>query len=105
MTSDPDLFAQARARRTDPETSHLAAQKIEKTGTAQSNRERCLESIRRRPGQTAAEVARDVALERHEPSRRLPELREVWLVKCGPKRRCDVTGNPSLTWWPVEYAQ
>jgi hypothetical protein len=57
------------------------------------------------PGLTAAEIASATGLERHVPSRRLPELRDRNLVTNGKPeifRICNVTGNLSLTWYPLD---
>jgi hypothetical protein len=100
MTND----ALARARRTDSDTSHLAADDVEAIGSAQRHRVRCLLAVMMVPGSTAAEIARLTDLERHIPSRRLPELRDrdVPIVRNGEPRVCRVTHRMSLTWWPVE---
>lgn len=90
----------ARARKTDPGTSHEAAKNVERKGSAKAARLLCLAAVKERPGLTAAEVATACDLERHVPSRRLPELREAGLVENGPARPCTVTGNRSITWWP-----
>lgn len=91
------LFS-ARARNSDPETSHAAAEEVETSGVAADQRRRCLEGVRAAPYSTAAEIARAVGLERHAPSRRLPELRDAGLVVNGPSRICAVTGRASITW-------
>jgi len=91
----------ALARNTDPPTSHEAAESVERSGRAASQRHLCLLEVWKRPGSTAAEIAARTGLERHVPSRRLPELREAGQVKNGPQRICTVTGNPSMTWEPV----
>jgi len=92
----------ARARRTDPETSHMAADYVEKSGTASKQREMCLQAVLEKPGQTAAEIGRALDLERHAPSRRLPELRAAGLIRNGEARKCMVQGRQSLTWWPQD---
>lgn len=92
----------ARARSTDPATSHQAARTVERSGTAGSQRIMCLAAVRVRPGLTAAEIAWETGLERHIPSRRLPELRDGGLVVNGPSRICTVMGTPSMTWVPVD---
>lgn len=89
----------AAARRTDPETSHLAAVAVEISGTARLQRRRCLDGVREHPGVTAAELAAFLAMERHAPSRRLPELRQAGLVRNGNPRICSVVHRPSMTWW------
>ncbi len=86
----------------DPPTSHLAAQRMERSGQAATNRERCLREVRRMPGLTSAEIAWESGLGRHEAARRLPELRKLGLVSNnGTDRRCTVTGNMSMIWMPV----
>lgn len=91
----------ARARCTDPVTSHEAAAAVEAIGGAASQRDRCLQVVRATPGRTAAEIARAADMERHVPSRRLPELRDAGLVRNDGARICDVTGTRSMLWWPV----
>jgi len=93
-------FAPARSRLTDPQTSYDAGLDMECSGRAGAQRRLCLNEVLRQPGQTAAEIAASVGLERHAPSRRLPELREGGLVRNGPARICRVMGRKSLTWWP-----
>ena len=92
----------ARARKTDPSTSHEAAREAEASGRAASQRATGLEEVKRKPGQTAAEIAAASGLERHVPSRRLPELREARLVTNGEVRPCRVTGRNSMTWYAAE---
>ncbi len=95
----------ANARLCDPPSSHAAAASIERSGVANAHRRLCLAQVQAHPGQTAAEIARAVGLERHAPSRRLPELREAGLVINGPMRICAVKGRQSLTWLPVRDGQ
>ena len=92
----------ARARRTDPATSHLAASEAEASGRAHAQRQLCLAEVLKNPGKTAAEIAVATGLERHAPSRRLPELREAGLVTNSRSRICAVTGRLSITWFPAQ---
>ena len=92
----------ARARSSDPRSSYDAAQEVETSGVASDQRDLCLAAVRKQPGQTAAEIARETGLERHAPSRRLPELREFGLVENGDLRPCLATGRKSLTWFPAK---
>lgn len=92
----------AHARTTDPSTSHQAAAAAERRGVAAAHRLLCLAAVTREPGLTAAEIAERVGLERHKPSRRLPELRDDGLVVNGPARLCSVQGRLSITWVPTE---
>ena len=100
-----DLFtSQANYRNRDPETSREAAIAAEKSGSAGCQRTACLRAVRDMPGSTAAEIAAYLELERHVPSRRLPELRRLGLVRNGPARICREQGKRSLTWWPQSDA-
>jgi hypothetical protein len=92
----------ALARKTDPATSHQAAQQIERNGRAAKQRDACLLWVNQRPGSTAAEIAALAELERHVPSRRLPELRDAGLVVNGPARECSVQHTKAMTWLPVD---
>jgi hypothetical protein len=89
------------ARRNDPITSHQAAEEVEASSRAATQRQACLLEVWKKPGQTAAEIAIATDLQRHVPSRRLPELRKARQIKTGPVRRCTITGNPSMTWLPM----
>ena len=91
----------AKSRQTDPVTSHQAASDAELSGRAASQRAICLAWVNSQPGQTAAEIARAVGLERHAPSRRLPELRKRGIVTNGDVRTCTITGRQSMTWLAV----
>jgi len=90
------------ARRTDPFTSQLRALAAKHGGKTQIQRLRCLVAVLLHPGLTGAELAVSTGMERHAPSRRLPELREKGQVCNGPSRRCSVTGRLSLVWLPAE---
>lgn len=92
---------EARARKTDPLSSHLAAREMEGSGSATDQRLACFMEVMRTPGQTAAEIADSIGMERHAPSRRLPELREGGLVDNGKSRICRKTKHLSLTWFPA----
>lgn len=91
----------ANSSQKDPATSRMAASEAEKSGRAASHRTICMDSVMAYPGQTAAEIARKCSLERHIPSRRLPELRERGLVINGEPRACTVTGRMSMVWLPA----
>ena len=92
----------ARARTSDPDTSHSAAFEMEATGKADTQRRACLEEVATNPGQTAAEIAVACDLERHVPSRRLPELRDAGMIQNREKRDCRVMKRASMTWYLVE---
>lgn len=92
----------AHARTTDPATSHATACGVEDSGGAGAQRAACLTEVLKNPGKTAAEIAVATGLERHAPSRRLPELRDAGLLKNGPARTCSATGRMSITWLPAK---
>ena len=108
-------YARPLVRRSDPLSSHRAADKAERGVKRQE--QICEEAVRKEPGLTAAEIAQKCGLERHVPSRRLPGLRDRGLVLNWHRdsewqnvegkearerftRVCRVTGNRSMTWWP-----
>lgn len=91
----------ARARRTDPATSHEAAQLVEITGKAGSQRRLCYDEVFRNPGSTASEIAAALQIERIIPGKRLPELRDGGVIKTGSERICRVRGTMCMTWWPA----
>ena len=89
----------ARARRTDPATSHDAARLIEGNGKAAENRRILLQKIRHLGGEwTAGELAFFCDMDRHEASRRLPELRPWFIVNGERPRRCTILATMAMTW-------
>lgn len=89
----------AKSRNTDPVTSYMAADKVEREGTAETQRQKCYAEVARMEGQTSAEIAKRLEVDRYTPSRRLPELRDAGIVQNGNHRKCMVTGNKSMTWY------
>jgi hypothetical protein len=100
-----DLFdAQPKARRTDPITSHLAAEHAEQTGTISRQQTIVAELVCRHPGNTSAELAwsEDAkGLDRYAIARRLPELERLGLVRKGEPRICSESGRLAVTWEPI----
>ena len=88
-------------RSTDPVTSAIAGQEIIKKGIAAEQQAICLACIKNTPGLTSAEIADRTGLERHQPARRLSELRRMNEIYSGDKRICSINGTFCLTWWPV----
>jgi hypothetical protein len=86
-----------RARRTDPETSHLAAERIAPKLRAQQ--QVVLDALIRWPGSTAVELAKASGLDRYLVSRRLPELVPTH-ARRGKPRVCTVASTPQTTWYP-----
>jgi hypothetical protein len=98
-----------RSRASDPDTSHQAAEKVRRTGELGRQQRAVLEAVRTWPGSTSAELGHwiwttqggDPTRWRYTVARRLPELSPVHVRRMKP-RRCKVTGNPAVTWFPVE---
>jgi len=97
-----------KARLTDPETSHEAAQALKgkpRIGELQSI---ALRIVRGHPGATAAEIWEMSGIrDARTITPRLAPLRRAGLIKNMPldhpeRRRVDpVSGKQQLTWWPV----
>lgn len=99
-TTAPSLFDPPMARTTDPDTSHIAAQKMKDTGAMNKQSKWVLDSLKAANGSTYRELAAAMGL--HNPNacaRRLPDLRNKGLVVNGENRVCKVAGNKMQTWW------
>ena len=86
-----------RARRSDPITSHLAAESVRPK--LRDQQQRVLDALTRWPGSTAVELATSSGLDRYLVSRRLPELVPQY-ARRGKPRACTVAGTPQTTWYP-----
>lgn len=86
-----------RARRTDPVTSHEAADAIKASGELGRQQREVLDAVRRWPGLTSLELGARMNINRWQVARRLPEL-EPLHVRKGERRR--VNGRRHVTWWP-----
>lgn len=92
----------ARARKSDPVTSHEAARNHEASGRADSDRRIILAAVKKFPGHTACELfdLMDQEVKRHNVSRRLSEMRTAGLVRNGEARICTEAGTRQMTWEP-----
>lgn len=92
------------ARRTDPESSHLAAEHITKSGARSDQQNKAVEAVKQFPGHTSHELAtltcgkRNVIDWRYALARRLPECQTAGRVRKGPMRACSVTGRKAHVW-------
>lgn len=87
------------ARRRDPETSKLAAEKVMKCGARARQENLVLGGVKLNPGLTTAELAVKIGTDRYVPARRMASLERQGLVRRSTdKRKCTVTGSPCLTW-------
>lgn len=84
------LFEIPRSHRNDPVTSYIAAEKLAKSGRAQSQRDAVLSALKVHNGATSAELGAYMGRDRYMPARRLPELEEAGLIIQGPARACRV---------------
>lgn len=109
MQLEMPLTDTPRSRRTDPVTSHLAAERIKTSGQLGRQQRVVLELIERHPGCTSAELAMHHALDRGESAgnwriyrpmiaRRCPELLPVYARK-GDPRECSLNGTPAVVWY------
>jgi len=110
VVEQPTLFdnpptATAKARKSDPVTSALAAERVEANGTAEDQRSRVLRFVQEHPGSTSAEIAKGLEMNRHQPARRLPELAKTEQIERGERRPCLVAGTLAVTWWPAKEAK
>ncbi len=94
------------SRTGDPSTSAEAERAHTASGRRDVNAQHLLDLVREFPGRTAVELARLSHLpaesQRHEASRRLPELRDRGLVRNGKVVVCSESCTRQMTWWPVE---
>ena len=95
----------AYARRSDPETSHEAAEVTEGSGSAASQRAAVLALLRSigSHGATADEVDEALFEGHHTAARRLPELREAGEVYRTTEKRTTTRGCRAFVWIAVGY--
>lgn len=113
-----NLYATTRkmARAVDPITSHIAADRLARSGRLRAIQAQVYEALRQFPDLTARELAR--AMVDAEPGarcqccghakaeaslydschKRLPELAEMGLIYQAGRRECDVSGELAQTW-------
>lgn len=100
MMSDTDLPLfngdDARARRDDPETSHIAARKLNESGRIGTLQRKIYIAVLNRDGLTACEYERITGIKAHKI---LPVLRKKGLIYNGVTRACRATGQLAMTWW------
>lgn len=86
------------ARRGDPVTSHLAAEKITRSGRRAIQRQAVLALVQKYPGCTSLELARHSGMDRYICARRLPELESAGAVRKSGQKVCSVGQRPAVTW-------
>lgn len=95
----------ARARTSDPVSSHAAAVQMELAGMSKWQRDLVLRLVLAYPGMTSLELSRlDVCpLDRYQIARRTAELAEDGQLIKGAIRLDQTTNRPSVTWWPTKH--
>jgi hypothetical protein len=92
------------SRRTDPQTSHDAAEAI--VGKLKGLHQWVLSAVIEHPGKTCKELSKIYKLDdNRKVGRRLSELEKRGLIKTGEDRPCSITGFKVQTWWPVSKAE
>lgn len=89
------------ARRTDPATSHLAAEHVTSSGKRGQQQAQATAAVRAMPGLTSFELAMKTNLDRYMLARRLPECVTAGTVRKGHVRTCSITGRQAMTWFPL----
>lgn len=89
---DPHLLA----RRTDPVTSHQAAQRVREF--ASGHAATVLECLRKYGPCTVDEIAKHTPLLAQQTNKRLPELQRAGLVKPTGEIRLSASGRPERVW-------
>ena len=99
-------YPPARARRTDPSTSHEAASR-NADGLAKQTAF-VLDLVRQYPGMTACELARratiaggDYTKMRYAISRRASELKRAGLISAAGTHVCTIEGSRQTIWVPT----
>lgn len=94
MIFSTDLFEYAKARRSDPDTSHRAAM-----GNRDKDLRRVLDAHYRNPqGLNDFELARLVDRKQTSAGKRRGELRDQGLIEQSAERRPSDTGSPAIVW-------
>ena len=99
MLTDLPLFGyKPRARRSDPETSRLAAESM--APAAEIHCQRILQYLRRigTINATKDEVGQAVGLDDVQAARRLSDLKDAGLVEDSGERRPSKSGHPCIAW-------
>ena len=87
-----------QARKTDPITSHLAANDSKENNERQ--RIEMLEFLQTNSGLTSHELGKKSPVyDRYQFARRLPEMAKAGTVRNSDNKRCGVSGRLAMTWF------
>jgi hypothetical protein len=96
---------EARAATADPSTSHEAADRMNRSGTAKRNAAAVLALVKAHPWLTSRELSElpdcPTTIDRHEVARRCADLEKAGAIRKGPKRLCKAAGTKAVTWFGV----
>lgn len=88
------------ARKTDPESSHEAADHVVSSGLAGAQQDQAEAVVREHPGLTSLELSTMCDLDRYTLARRLPELEDAGRVHRGEIRTCSISYRKAMEWHP-----
>ena len=90
----------ALARKSNHDSSKLAARRVERSGQAQTQRRECYEAVVRWPGRSSRQLSQLSGISRYVMGRRLPELADTSKYVDGnaPIRR-DAQRGMEIRWW------
>jgi hypothetical protein len=91
-------IARKLARRTDPVTSHIAAQRMADSGALSDQQRIARDLVFDHPNCTSDELAEHGLLDRYQLARRLPEVESAGHIERGAVRKSRKTGRPACTW-------
>lgn len=94
------ITATPAARRSDPESSHLAAEAITGNGARARQQQQVWGGVLMFPGLTSRELAEKMGADRYMVARRLPELETANRIHKGGSRLCGIGKRLAVTWWP-----
>lgn len=92
------IIPPARSRDADDDTSHEAAERMNRSGKAGRHCQMVLKAVAGHPHCTAGEIGELSGLGHIEAQRRLSDLYRAGEVAKGPKRRCSVKNTTMVTW-------
>ena len=87
------------AKKGDPETSHLAADAVTKSGARQAQIVRVVAMVQETNGLTSRELAHHHKEDRYMVARRMSEAETAREVEKGPVRICEYGKCKAVTWW------
>lgn len=94
-----EIYTQRQlARKSDPASSHIAAQRMVDTDAIGEQQRLVLDLVKRYPNHTSDELAGLGRLDRYQLARRLPELERDGFIERGRLRKSTKSGRPAVTW-------